>query len=188
MNSDHNPLSKPQVALLGALASEAFAFQDKHDLLDLPAEVASDTKTNRAKFWRQRVRAEVTGHTELSDCRQLHFRKLKGKLLELAGRAGEAYETNLREEQAAASTTPAGAALLREMWHIAAKAGLGANYIKVMIKPKCHTSDVNDLTMDQLKGLIAQIRHRAASKAAKAAKAAAAHGGDGSIEADNIPF
>ena len=88
MKSDHNPLSKPQVALLGALASEAFAFQDKHDLLDLPAEVASDTKTNRAKFWRQRVRAEVTGHTELSDCRQLHFRKLKGKLLELARRRG----------------------------------------------------------------------------------------------------
>jgi hypothetical protein len=184
MNSDHNPLSKAQVALLGALASEAFAWQDKHDLLDLPAEVRSDTKTNRAKFWRQRVRAEVTGHTELSDCRQLHFRKLKGKLLELAGRAGEAYITNLREEQAAASTTPAGAALLREMWHIAAKAGLGAGYIKAMIK-KWGTSDVNDLTMTQLKGLIAQIRRRAASKAAKAA---ASHGGDGESHDDNIPF
>jgi hypothetical protein len=185
MKSDYNPLSKAQVALLGALASEAFAWQDKHDLLDLPAEVRSDTKTNRAKFWRQRVRAEVTGHTELSDCRQLHFRKLKGKLLELAGRAGEAYETNLREEQAAASTTPAGAALLREMWHIAAKAGLGAGYIKAIISAKFKTGDVNELSMPQLKGLIAQIRRRAASKAAKTA---AAHGGDGEVHDDNIPF
>ena len=70
------------------------------------------------------------------------------------------------------------------MWHIAAKAGFGASYIKAMIK-KWGTSDVNDLTMPQLKGLIGQIRRRAASKAAKTA---AAHGGDGEIKPDNIPF
>lgn len=184
MKSDFNDLSAEQVKQLGALSTKAFARLEKLDLLDLPTEVQSDTKANRAKFWRQRLRAEITGHTELCDVKQWQYRKLKGKLQELAGEVGGAYDTHVREERGAASTTPAGAALLRDMWHLAAKAGLGAAYIKAIIK-KWGTSDVNDLTMGQLQGLIATIRRRAASKAAKAA---AAHGGDEMPDADNIPF
>ncbi|MBE7497094.1 MAG: hypothetical protein HS117_19305 [Verrucomicrobiaceae bacterium] len=186
MKSDDNPLSKAQVAALGALATEAFAWQDKHDLLDLPAEVASDTKANRMKFWRQRVRAQVTGFTELSDCRQRHYRRLKSKLLELAGRAGEAFDTNLREERAAAAHTPAGAALLREMWQIAKVAGFGPGYIKAIISDKWGTSDVNDLSLGQLRGLIGQIRRRADSKLKKIAADKGAEGG--LPDAGNIPF
>jgi len=181
MKSDHNPLSAAQIKALGALAREAFARQDKLDLLDLPAEVASDTKANRERFWRQRLRAQITGHCELRDCTQQHYRPLRAELEALAGKTGQAFNTQLREAQAAASTTPAGAALLREMWQVASLAGLGDAYIKAIIR-RWGTSDVAALTMPQLQGLIATIRRRAASKAAKTA---AAHGGSAS---DNIPF
>lgn len=163
-----NPLSKSQVALLGALSSEAFARQKALGLLDLPSEVASDTKSAQAKFWRQRERAAETGHTELSDCRQSHFNGLLARFEGLAGHTERSYKTRVKEATNAAATTPAGAAMLRDLWHEAGKAKLGEVYVKTILRAQFKTSDFNDLNLDQIRALLATIRRRAKSKLANA--------------------
>lgn len=159
-------LSTKQLRILGMEATQAFDLVAKHDALDLPAEVASCSKSAQRDFWRQRVCAEVTGFVSFKDLNQDHYRPLLSRFQALAGHSGAAFKTQLREERHTAATTPQGAGLLRDLWQHAAEAGLGAEYVKIIVRGKTRgqTSDVNELSMTMLQQVHDTVLKRARSK------------------------
>jgi hypothetical protein len=145
-------LSASQLQQLGIAATAAFKRLDGLDLLELPADVATCTKSERMTFWRQRECANVTG---ICSFRELdskahyvlvhdHFAKIAG--LPLKGRDKSATR----------------AALLREMWDMAREAGLGDGYIATI----CHAKKFGHANVEQLLDWqVEQLHHTIVNRA-----------------------
>lgn len=159
-------LSIKQLRILGIEATRAFDLASKHDVLELPGEVATCSKSAQRDFWRQRVCAEVTGFCSFKQVDQTHYRPLLSRFQALSGNTGAAFKTALREERGAAATTPAGAGLVRDLWHHAAKAGLGESYVAAIVKGKTRgqTSSLNDLNLSMLQQVHDTVLKRARAK------------------------
>lgn len=170
-------LSTKQLRILGIEATRAFDLAAKHDALELPGEVATCSKSAQRDFWRQRVCAEVTGFCSFKELNQTHYRPLLSRFQSLAGNTGAAFKTQLREERGAAATTPAGAGLVRDLWHHAAKAGLSEAYVAAIVKGKTRgqTSDLADLSMRLLQQVHDTVLLRARQKLGRSASVLADH-------------
>lgn len=162
-------LSLKQLKILGMEATLAFDLAEKHDALELPAEVMNCSKSARRDFWRQREAATITGFCSFKELNQSHYRPLLTHFQKLSGNTSGAFATALRDARDAAATTPAGAGLVRDLWHWASKAGLGRAYVTKVCQNKFGASNLDDLTMPELKQIHATIANRARKKLAIAA-------------------
>jgi ribosomal protein L32 len=80
-------LSADQKAALNMLAKEAFQKLDTLGLIDLPAGSASA----RLRDWRRAEQLKAVGIASLTECRNSHYRTLRGHFETLCGREDKGY-------------------------------------------------------------------------------------------------
>lgn len=157
-------LSQPQLQQLGIAATEAFAVMERHCLLELPAEVATESRSKRMDFWRKQQCATVTGKCsfrELTVTRTrdeyrkvlLHFQTLSG--------SRAAMRTAEREVLQAACHVPPGCEYVRQAFATLKKAGLHPNYLFAILRHRFKAARIEDLDESQLKQLLFTVRNRA---------------------------
>jgi hypothetical protein len=159
-------LSYKQLKILGAEATKAFNLYESLDLLDLPAEVASyKAKKPRMDFWRHREVAKATQRVcSFKDMLQSEYRKVKTHFETLSGNLGKAYDTALRDEKDAACHRAPGCEWVRDMHHWMSKAGYSEGYKVTIMRSRFKTSDLADLSEEQLKQLHDTIVNRCRQK------------------------
>lgn len=86
------PLSNAQKARLSILAREAFDLLDEHGLID------ADGKSLSARFksWAAAEKVKAVGIASLTDCRNAHYRTLRGHFLGLAGKEDQEFKDYTR--------------------------------------------------------------------------------------------
>lgn len=160
-------LSIAQKRQLGIAATAAFNRLASLDLLDLPAEVVTCTKTARMEFWRQRETASLLGVVSFSEVKNDDYLKLKSRFQQLSGELGKAYDTTLRDVRGDAATTEEGAPILRQIWWAAGQAGFKPAYVEVIARNKFGNSQISTLTLKQLEDLRNTIMNRMRAKQGK---------------------
>lgn len=86
------PLSKAQKARLSILAREAFDLLDRHGLI----AVEGSSPSARFKAWASEEKIKAVGIASLTDCRNAHYRTLRGHFLGLAGKEDQEFEDYTR--------------------------------------------------------------------------------------------
>lgn len=142
-------LSKSQLQQLGIAATAAFKRMDELDLLELPADVKTCSKSARMEFWRQRECASITPFCSFRDLPNDLYKKVKEHFEKIAGKAPSAS---------------GGSHWLREMWQWANRAGLGAGYIFKVCQARRFPTQLDQLDERQAKQLHDTILNRARAK------------------------
>jgi hypothetical protein len=154
-------LSLPQKTQLGIAANAAFTNLEALDLLDLPGEVQTCSKSKRVEFWRQRevmhslagTRSPAAESGSFRDMRNEDYKLVHDRFTKLAGGTPKAKPS-----------TPAGWGLLQQLMQTAAVAGLHENYVKAIAQNKYKTSDLTSLSEWQIKKLLFTINNRSSAK------------------------
>jgi hypothetical protein len=158
-------LSKTQLQILGIEATKAYDQMARHDLLDLPAEVATCGITARRDFWRARICAEVTGLCSFREVGQDQYKDLLSRFQTLSGNTGGAYDSAHRAAQDAACHRAPGCEYVRDMFQWLAKAGMKDGYAYAILRgPRFKKSRLEDLSEQQLKNLHNTVVNRARAK------------------------
>jgi hypothetical protein len=144
------PLSKSQLQQLGIAATAAFKRLDQLDLLELPADVATCSKSARMEFWRQRECASITPFCSFRDLTNDLYLKVKTHFEKIAGIESKASNESSH--------------WLREMWQWAKQAGLGPGYIATVCKNRRFPTQLDQLDARQAKQLHDTIVNRARAK------------------------
>jgi hypothetical protein len=159
-----SPLSNKQKQILSIEAAAAFARLDKVGGIHLPAEVERSATSQRQTFWRHQQTAEVTGFDSFTKLTQSHYLPLLAHFQKLSGKSGPAFDNALKNEQGSTMDREPGCAWVRDMMHLASKAGLSTNYILTIQRSKFGRAETRDLTEAQLKQLCDTVINRARQK------------------------
>jgi|GEM_PF-4678159 len=160
-------MSPSQLQQLGIAATEAFAVMERHDLLELPREVMTESRTRRLDFWRRQQCAAVTGKCSFKELTArrgrdeyrmvlLHFQTLSGNKA--------AMRTAEREVAQAACHASPGCEYVRQMHAALAEAVLQTGYLYAIVNNRFKASRLEDLSEAQLRELLYTVRNRCRAK------------------------
>ncbi|MFZ4764912.1 MAG: hypothetical protein ACOYMN_08140 [Roseimicrobium sp.] len=160
-------MSPSQLQQLGIAATEAFAVMERHDLLELPREVMTESRTKRLDFWRRRQCAIITGKCSFREltARQgrdeyrmvlLHFQTLSGNKA--------AMRTAEREVAQAACHVSPGCEYVRQMHAALTEAKLQTGYLYAILENRFKAARLEDLSEAQLRELLYTVRNRCRAK------------------------
>lgn len=160
------PLSRAQKTQIGIHATAAWQHQTALGAVDLPADMAGETKTARMKFWQHQIIADVTQRVcSASDMIDDEYLDVKAKFQSLSGESGKAYDTAHRSAQDAACHRSPGCEYVRDLNHWLAKAGYQSGYAIAIMKAKFRgITDYARLSEFQLKQLHDTIVNRCRQK------------------------
>jgi hypothetical protein len=154
-------LSTSQKTQLGIAANAAYTNLEALDLLDLPGEVQTCSKSKRVEFWRQRevmhslanTRSPAAESGSFREMRNEDYKQVHDRFTKLAGGTPKAKPS-----------TPAGFGFLQQLMQAAAIAGLHENYVKKMAFSRYKTTDLTSLGEWQLKKLMFSVNNRSSAK------------------------
>lgn len=161
-------LSKAQIQQLGIAATRAFGVQDKHGLVELPADLDGASKSARAEFWRHQQVSEVTQRVcSFKDAVDDEYLTLKQHFEALGGVAvkAQATATTVRLIGGAACHREPGCEYVRDMHDWLRKAGFSVGYLFAIMKSKCRgETKLENLTEWQLKQVHDTVVNRCRAK------------------------
>lgn len=183
------PLSNAQKARLSILAREAFDLLDGHGLIDAEGKSTSE----RFKTWASAEKVKAVGIASLTDCRNGHYRTLRGHFLGLAGKDDKAFSDYTRTGKVK-DHGPAGdtherregfrALIMDELLHhghrcdprhddfdpeiaatVAEKGGIiTGSYVVTIAKAKNRGRELGSLNAEKLEQILITVRNRIAAK------------------------
>lgn len=161
-------ISHRQKQILAMEAADAFQRLDSLHGIIVPPEVERSARSVRMDYWRHQQTLEVTGRVEsFTEVQQSEYRPLLEHFQKLSGKLGGAFNTALREIKNAAMHSAPGCEYVRDLWHWAGLAGLGADYVATVRRAKFQRRDMEQLTTAELKQLHDTIVNRARAKLEK---------------------
>jgi len=159
------PLSKSQKTQIGIASTAAWQALSGLGQIELPGDMAKESKTARMKFWVHQQISQITQRVcSASDMIDDEYLDVKSHFESLAGQAGKAFGTAHREAQGAACHRDPGCEYVRQIEYWMHEAGFKPGYMYAIMKGKFKHTDLTRLNERQLKQLHDTIVNRARAK------------------------
>jgi hypothetical protein len=169
------PLSAKQRSIIGRMATQAYEAEVAAGRV-FPTRMLS--KSASAQEWRHQQYAEETGHEELADCNQSHYRGLVARFEAMIPRAdhsgpARAFNRRMKSGPANDSAEVEDTHEARELWHdLLNKALTQFNLHEAYVAAICRrqfSRELREASAQQLQWLTFTVRKRGVSKRRKAA-------------------
>ena len=164
METKYRPLSKIQKAKLAQLAKEAFEIQYKNGLIDSEGDSKSAQFTN----WRREHQKEAVDCESLTKCIQRDYLPLKAYFESLTGQDGDSFNTHMKNLPATSKADPddtpeARQQVIKRIEQEIEGTKYHLGYVKKIALNKHQTTNLENLTKEQLTQLLMTIKKRVAT-------------------------